>query len=225
MKRVIHDMEARPSEELLTGFEGLLGIYSPSCFVADAMERSGVMRSDIRPLSEHRTVGAAVTVRLSPGDLVDPLDALTVAAAGDVVVVDAGGETETSVWGGLMARLCIQKGIRGAVVDGAIRDTDEIGEVGFPIWSRSVIPRSTHSPFSQRLEPIEVNVTITCGGVTVRPGDVVLADEIGIVVVPLEEAGDVLRRANEQSEKEEATRKRIQEGKTVEEILAEFGRL
>jgi 3-hexulose-6-phosphate synthase/6-phospho-3-hexuloisomerase len=75
------------------------------------------------------------------------------------------------------------------------------------------------------MEPIEINVPITCGGVLVNPGDVILADEIGVVVVPQEEAGEILAKALEQAEKEEATRQRIKEGKTVEELLREFGRL
>jgi regulator of RNase E activity RraA len=153
------------------------------------------------------------------------LDALAVAQIGNVIVVDAAGETETSIWGGLMAGLCQQKGVVGAVVDGAIRDTDEIRSLGFPIFSRAIVPRSTHSPFSKRMEPIEVNVPIQCAGVLVAPGDVVLADEIGVVVVARSEAAEVLKRAQEQAAQEEATRQRIREGKTVEELLAEFGRL
>ena len=124
-----------------------------------------------------------------------------------------------------MAGLCQQKGVVGAVVDGAIRDTDEIKALDFPICTRAIVPRSTHSPYSGRMEPIEVNVPITCGGVLVNPGDIVLADEIGVVVVPQKEAGEVLERAREQAAQEEETRKRIKEGKTVEELLSEFGRL
>ena len=124
-----------------------------------------------------------------------------------------------------MAGLCQQKGVVGAVVDGAIRDTDEIKSLRFPIFSRAVVPRSTHSPYSKRMEPIEINVPIHCGGVVVFPGDLVLADEIGVVVVPRAEAGEVLRRAEVQAAQEEATRERIRQGKTVEQLLAEFGRL
>jgi 3-hexulose-6-phosphate synthase/6-phospho-3-hexuloisomerase len=225
MKRIIKEIKRRPSTEYVEGFHSLLKIYSPSCVVADSMERSGVMHSSIKPLVETRFVGVALTVKLYPGDLVDCLDALSVAQAGDVIVVDAGGETETSIWGGLMSGLCQQKGVVGAVVDGAIRDTDEIKALGFPICAKAVVPRSTHSPYSQRMEPIEINVPITCGGVLVNPGDVILADEIGVVVVPQEEAGEILAKALEQAEKEEATRQRIKEGKTVEELLREFGRL
>ena len=113
----------------------------------------------------------------------------------------------------------------GAVVDGAIRDIDEIRDLKFPIFSRAVVPRSTHSPYSGRLEPIEVNVPISCGGSLVDPGDMILADEIGVVAVPRAEAHDVLRRALAQADQEEATRQRIRAGKTVDELLAEFGRL
>ncbi len=225
MRRIINPPGKGPGPEILAGYEGLLKIMSPSCVVADSQERSGVLRSDIRPLFEARFVGTALTVHLYPGDLVDCLDALSVAQKGNVIMVDAAGETETSIWGGLMAGLCQQKGVVGAVVDGAIRDTDEIKSLRFPIFSRAIVPRSTHSPYSKRLEPIEVNVPIQCATVMVSPGDVVLADEIGVVVVPQKEAADVLRRAQDQAAQEEATRQRIRQGKTVEELLAEFGRL
>lgn len=225
MRRIINPPGEGPDREIVAGYEGLLGIMSPSCVVADCQERSGVLRSDIRPLFDSRFVGTALTVRLYPGDLVDCLDALSVARKGDVIIVDAAGETETSIWGGLMAGLCQQKGVVGAVVDGAIRDIDEIKSMGFPIFSKAIVPRSTHSPYSKRMEPIEVNVPIQCGGVLVSPGDLVLGDEIGVVVVPKDEAAEVLRKAQDQAAQEEATRQRIREGKTVEELLAEFGRL
>jgi regulator of RNase E activity RraA len=224
VRRVINPRTAA-DPELLTGFGALLERYSPSCMVSDVMERARTMHSAIELRVGERFVGSALTVRLAPGDLVDCLDALPVADAGDVIVVDAAGETETSIWGGLMAGLCRMKGVVGAVVDGGIRDVDEIADVGFSIASRSVVPRSTHSPYSGRLEPIEINVPITCGGCLVEPGDIVLVDEIGAVAVPRAEAADVLRRAEELAEREEATRRMIRAGRTVDELLAEFGRL
>jgi len=226
MRKIIQPMDRRPAPEIIDGFKELIKVYSPSCVVADAQERAGVMRSYIRPLTTNaRFVGPALTVRMEPGNQVDCLDALAVAQGGDVIVVDAAGETETSIWGGLMAGLCKMKGVVGAVVDGAIRDTDEIRDIGFHIFSKAIVPRSTHTPFSGRMEPLEVNVPIQCAGVVVRPGDLIVADEVGVTVVPLDQARDVLQRAREQAEKEEATRARIREGRTVEELLEEFGRL
>jgi len=226
MRKVILERQISPPLDVLQGFRDLLEVYSPSCVVADAQERAGVMRSYMRPLSTQiRFVGPALTVRLEPGNQVDCLDALSVAQEGDVIVVDAAGETETSIWGGLMSGLCKMKGVVGAVVDGAIRDTDETRDLGFFIFSKAVVPRSTHSPYSGRMEPIEINVPIQCAGVVVRPGDLVLGDEIGVVVIPLENAAEVLQKAREQADKEEKTRAKIREGKTVEQLLAEFGRL
>lgn len=224
MRRVINEA-VRPDPEIVEGFKSLLDRYSPSCFVSDVMERARTLHSSIKPVAGGRFAGPALTVRLYPGDLVDPLDALKVAGPGDVIVVDAAGETETSVWGGLMAGLCQMKGVAGAVVDGGVRDVDEVRDLGFCLVARAVVPRSTHSAYSSRLEPIEINVPITCGGSLVEPGDVILADEIGVVAVPREEAAAVLERAIEQADLEEATRERIRAGKTVDELLEEFGRL
>jgi regulator of RNase E activity RraA len=226
MRKIILERTTQPTAEVLEGFRRLLQVYSPSCVVADAQERAGVMRSDIKPVERKwRFVGPALTVRMEPGNQVDCLDALSVARQGDVIVVDAAGETETSIWGGLMAGLCKMKGVVGAVVDGAIRDTDEIRDLDFPILSKAIVPRSTHTPYSGRMEPIEINLPIQCAGVIVNPGDLIIADEIGVTVVPLGSAEEVLARAQEQAEKEELTREQIRQGKTVEQLLAEFGRL
>jgi len=225
MKKIINP-HPKVNQNLVNEFRKLRDVLSLSCVVADSMERDNVMCSEIKiRTSSEKFIGPALTVKLYPGDLVDCLGALKVAEPGDVIVVDAHGETETSTWGGMMSGLCKVKGVAGAVVDGAIRDTDETRLIGFPVASRAVVPRSTHSPYSKRMEPIEINVPIHCAGVLVRPGDIVIADEIGVVVVPIEDAPQVLERAKAQAEAEEKTRNRISQGKTVEELLAEFGRL
>lgn len=226
MRKIILERDRKPDPEVLQGFKDLLQIYSPSCVIADAQQRAGVLHSYIKPIDrEKRFAGVALTVRMEPGNQVDCLDALSVAQEDDVIVVDAAGETETSIWGGLMAGLCQMKGVVGAVVDGAIRDTDEIRDQGFPIFAKAIVPRSTHTPFSGRMEPIEINVPIQCAGVLVNPGDIVIGDEVGVTVVSLDSAREVLEAACKLAEAEERTRARIREGKTVEELLAEFGRL
>ena len=226
MRKIINQREKMPDPEVLQGFRELLKVYSPSCVVADAQERAGVMHSYIKPIDRKtRFAGPALTVRMEPGNQVDCLDALSVAQDGDVIVVDAAGETETSIWGGVMAGLCQMKGVVGAVVDGAIRDTDETRDLGFFIFSKAIVPRATHTITSGRMEPIEINVTIQCAGVVVNPGDIIIGDEVGVTVVPLENAPEILKKAQKQAEMEEQTRARIREGKTVEQLLEEFGRL
>ncbi len=226
MSKVIHERGPAPDPEILAGYQELLKIYSPSCVVADSQQRAGVMHSYIKPLDHTmRFVGPALTVQLEPGNQVDALDALKVAEAGDAIIVDAAGETETSIWGGLMSGLCKQKGVVGAVIDGSMRDTDETRDIGLPVFAKGIVPRSTHTPYSKRMEPITINGVIQCAGVVVKPGDIVLGDEIGVVVVPLENAADVLKAAQDLAENEEKTRALIKEGKTVDELLEIFGRL
>src|SRR5919198_4234243 len=106
MRRIVNEFE-RLDGALVAGFRELLTRYSPSCVVSDSMERARTLRSDIRPVVPGRFAGPALTVRLYPGDLVDPLDALKVAQAGDVVLVDAPGQRGTSAWGGLVAGMCL----------------------------------------------------------------------------------------------------------------------
>jgi regulator of RNase E activity RraA len=223
MLKQFHDFERRP--DLLKRFDALLPAYSITCIFADVMYRQNAMHSAIKPAFKAKAVGQAITVQLSGGDLVDPLKALEMGQPGDIIVVDAGGDTEVSVCGGLMGGLAKNRGIRGMIVDGAGRDIDELEDIGWPIWTRAITVRGTHTMFSQRKEELSINVPISCGGVIVRPGDFVVADTIGVAVVPLEKADELLTLAAEQAEREQKTREWVAQGKTVEDLLAKFGRI
>jgi 4-hydroxy-4-methyl-2-oxoglutarate aldolase len=223
MLKTFNDFERRP--DLLAQFDALMSSYSIACIFADVMYRQNVMHSSIKPAFKAKAVGQAVTVQLSGGDLVDPLRALEMGRQGDVIVVDAKGETETSVCGGLMGGLAKNRGIRAMVVDGAGRDVDELEDIQWPIWTRAITARGTHTMFSQRKEELSINVPIGCGGVVVNPGDFVVADTNAVVVVPLARAEEFLVLAREQAEREQKTRIWVNQGKTIEDLLAEFGRI
>jgi 4-hydroxy-4-methyl-2-oxoglutarate aldolase len=215
----------RPDAALIKRFKEVAKCYSASCVFADVQRRRGVMDSAIKPISNGTLVGAALTVKLSGGDLQDCLNALAIAQEDDVIVVEAAGETETSVWGGLMGGLCLQKGVKGAIIDGAGRDIDELRDLNFQLFTRSITARGTHTMYSGRKDEMQLNVPIQCGGTIVGPGDMIVADENGIAVVPNGELEEVLQLAKEQAEREEQTRQAITKGKTVDELLEEFGRL
>lgn len=215
----------RPDARLMEQVREVAKCYSASCVFADVQQRGGVMHSSMKPIFRGKVVGPALTVKLSPGDLQDPLLALHVARAGDVVVIDAGGETETSVFGGLMGSLFKNGGVHGAIIDGACRDTDELRDIDFLLFSRAVTARGTHTMFSGRKSDVQVNVPVSCGGVVVHPGDVIVADEIGVTVVPGADLERVLAAARDQAQREEATRQRIRQGRTFEQLLEEFGRI
>jgi 4-hydroxy-4-methyl-2-oxoglutarate aldolase len=223
MLKEFNDFDRRP--DLLVRFDQVVNCYSAAAVFADVQYRTGVMDSGIKPAFRAKITGQAVTVQLSKGDLVDPLKALEMGQPGDVIVVDAGGDPNTSVCGGLMGGLAQNHGIRGMIVDGAGRDTDELEDIGWPIWTRAITPRGTHTMFSGRKEELSINVPIACGGVTVNPGDFIVADLMGVVVIPLARAEAVVRLAAEQAEREEKTRAWVKQGKTVEDLLAEFGRI
>ncbi len=221
-------IEARPEidTDAVEMFRTLEPVMSLSCVVSDALERSGTMRTDIKPRgADKKIIGTALTVQLNAGDIVDCLEVFTVAQPGDVVVIDAFGETETSIWGGLMTGLARNAGIVGAVIDGSCRDTDEARFLEFAVSARACGPRQAHTAISGRREPISINVPISCGGVIVHPGDVVVADEIGVAVVPKGRIAEVYERARAIADNEEAMRNLILEGATFNDLLAKFGRI
>jgi len=223
MLKIYNSFSRRP--ELLALFDEVIGCYSATAVFADVQYRTGVMDSAIKPAFRAKITGQALTVQLSKGDLVDPLKALEMGQPGDVIVVDAGGDTNTSVCGGLMGGLAKNRGIRGMIIDGAGRDTDELEDIGWPIWTRAITPRGTHTMFSGRKEELSINVPIQCGGVVVNPGDFIVADLMGVTVVPIMKAAQIVADAREQIEREEKTRAWVSQGKTVDDLLAEFGRI
>jgi regulator of RNase E activity RraA len=223
MLKTFNEFDRRP--DLLVRFDALLPTYSIVAIFADVMYRQNIMHSSVKPAFKAKATGQAITVQLSGGDLVDPLRALEMGQPGDVIVVDAGGDTEVSVCGGLMGGLAQNRGIRAMIVDGAGRDIDELEDINWPIWTKAITPRGTHTMFSGRKEELSINVPIQCAGVVVNPGDFIVADTLGVCVVPIGKAEEMLTLAEEQADREAKTRVWVKQGKTVEDLLKEFGRI
>jgi len=225
MKYIVKERPA-VDEALVAPYRRMADVLSLSCVISDAMGRECTMDPEIKPrAADKKIIGPAITVKLTPGDIVDCLGVFEIARPGDVVVIEAFGEKFTSIWGGLMSGLARNAGIAGAVIDGSCRDTDEARMLGFPISSRYVGPRAAHTATSGRKEPIEFNVPVVCGGIIVNPGDLVVADEIGVAVVPREKLEEIYPLARKQADLEIRQREAILRGATAEELLREFGRI
>ncbi|MDF4251744.1 RraA family protein [Streptomyces sp. WMMB303] len=224
MQTVYNDL-VRPPRETVEAFREVLKEYSPSCLVTDARKRVGAIGGfhTVRP--EHKVVGPALTVNLSVDDLVDCMPVLARAEPGDIVVVACHGTPLTAMWGGLMSTLSLKAGITAGVVDGAVRDVDEIRDLDFPLWYRSTVPRPSPTAVHDRTEPVQVNVPVVVGGQVIRPGDLLVADENGIAVVPQAETDDVLAGTRLGIGKERTIREKIASGATVTALLEEFGHL
>ena len=178
--RIVTDLP-RPTPELVARYRGV-----PSSNAADAMGRFHFMDPGIVSRSGQPACGVAVTVSCRPGDNLMVHKALEVAEPGDVVVVTTNGNTTSAVIGELMCNSAVAARLGGIVVDGAIRDVSEITALSFPVFSRSVSPAGCDKDGLG-----EINVPIACGGTVVMPGDIVLGDEDGVVVVPRESAEEV----------------------------------
>ncbi|MEH6473981.1 MAG: RraA family protein [Halopseudomonas sp.] len=212
--------------DLVKKCQEMTSVLSVTAVFSDAQNREGVMDHEIKFRSVNKPfIGSALTVKLKPGDIVDCLPIFDIAQPGDVVVIDANGTPNTSVWGGLMAGLARAAGVVGTVIDGSARDTDEAKVLDYPLASRSVSPRAAHSAYTGRTAPIEINVPITCGGQIVHPGDLVVADELGVTVVPAGILEEVYTKAKELAANEEKVREEILAGATVEQLLSKFGRI
>ncbi|HET7603534.1 MAG TPA: RraA family protein [Gemmatimonadales bacterium] len=160
--------------------------------LSDAMNRAYTM-AGLHPayLPLGRIAGPAVTVSLPVGGINMLKMAMELTQAGDVLVVDVRGDTSAAMWGGNVSLGMRSRGVRGVIVDGAIRDVSQLRELGFPAWSRGVAAPAQNSSSPRG----EINVPIACGGVVVNPGDIVVADEDGIVVVAPSAADEVLDKA------------------------------
>jgi len=182
--------------------------------ITDAAHRKGAMVG-LRPVIARgaKMVGRAVTVRTADGDWAKPVEAIDVAKAGDVIVVDAHGGT-TAIWGELASWSSKVKGIAGVVVDGAIRDVPDILAMGFPAFARHTSPHAGEPKGHG-----EIGGDIVCGGQAVSTGDWIIGDESGVVVVPKERAVEIANRAVNVFETENRLREEIRRGSTLSKQL------
>ncbi|MDJ0275178.1 MAG: 4-carboxy-4-hydroxy-2-oxoadipate aldolase/oxaloacetate decarboxylase [Nitrososphaerota archaeon] len=210
MSSVVYRDFQRPPKEVVDAFREL---GASTVYESIGKEYRCVMDPAIKPIApDTKLVGPALTVHCYPGDNVTVHKAMTLAKQGDVLVIAAGGQIAV-MWGGLMSYQAMRQGIAGVVVDGSVRDVAEIRRMGFPVFARHVSPIG-----STKLHPGSINVPVICGGVLVRPGDLIVADDDGVVVVPREIINDVLERARQREQRERENRKLYDQGKTSYEI-------
>lgn len=185
-----------------------------TCNISDAFHKQGVMFGILPQSLQHRQrmVGRALTVQTTNGDWAKPVEAIDRAKEGDILVVDVGG-APVAVWGELATCSAMVMGVKGIVIDGAIRDIDDIRELKFPAFARTVAPCAG--------EPKGyggIGIEVTVGGQRVRTGDWIVGDESGIVVIPKEVAVEVANRALDVHERENRTREEINRGSTLSKV-------
>ncbi len=181
--------------------------------ISDAMHRKGAMHGILPVIPGAKIVGTAVTVQTFAGDWAKSVEAIDLARSGDVIVIYNGSET-IAPWGGLATLSCKIKGIEGVVIDGAVRDLDEIRALNYPIFASSVVPNAGEPKGMG-----EINAEISCGGQTVWPGDLIVGDDSGVVVIPKERAYEIARRAKEVKKTESRLYEEIRRGRTLSQVV------
>lgn len=195
--------------------------------VADAMDALGLRGATygIRPMwhTMGKVLGPVVTVRLTAAGLTKGkhhlgIKAIEAANPGDVILIDNGGRLDTSCWGGILANGAKLKGVNGLVVDGAVRDLDDCIEAGFNVYARGTVVATARG----RIMEESTNCMVQFGGVQVRPGDIAFGDKSGVVIVPQERIDDVINKAEQLFNKEEAMVAAMKSGKSAMEVDSEF---
>ena len=182
----------------------------PTPNIADNMNRLPCVDAGIKLMNTAnlKLAGVAFTVKTRPGDNLLIHKALDMAGPGDVIVVDAQGDMTNSLLGELICFYAMKRGINGMVIDGAIRDADTISELNFPMFARGVTPKGPYKD-----GPGEINVPISCGGQIVNPGDIIVGDYDGVVVISPKDAVELLEKTKATMAKEQDIVKQIEEGK------------
>jgi len=196
--------------------------YSPA-LVSDCYGHKNIMDPGIKPLNQNSYLcGSAITVDLPPGDNLMLHAALNLAEEGDVLVVNTKNDINSGIWGEIMTNAAMARGLAGLVLDGSCRDSHWIRESGWPLFSRGICARG-----SQKVGPGHVNLTITCGTVVVQPGDLIIGDCDGIMVLPAKDAVKVLPICAKKKEQEKKRVENIQAGEIkpiwLEPSLQKFG--
>lgn len=196
-------------DRVLEGFRA-----QASATVHEAMGRRGAMDPEIKPLDRSmKVVGRALTVKCHPGDNVMLVKAISMARKDDVIVLDMGGLRDIGPFGEVLATECKRRGMGGLVFNCCVRDSEEIIRMGLPVFSAGLCIRGT-----VKASLGTINHVITCGGQIVRPGDLILGDADGVVVVPAEEAEAVLAASETRVRKEEDIIRRLLAGESAFDI-------
>lgn len=198
-----------------------------TCAVSDALDSLALKGATwgIGPLWQcPRIVGRAVTMKIKPAGLQQPTQHLgtapiEAAKPGDIIAIDNGGQLQFSCWGGLLALSAKLKGVSGVVIDGACRDIDEARELSFPVYARGVVPMTARGRIMQE----SFNQEIQFGGVQCHPGDLIIADGSGVVIIPKEREADVVTAAEGIFQKEQEMAAGIRKGYSGLEMLEKLG--
>lgn len=207
----------RPDRALVEGFRGL-----STANIDDNMSRTAAISGGIRPLNRAPLLGTAFTVKVPAGDNLMLHKAMDLAEPGDVLVIDAGGYSGRAIIGELMTTYCKVRGLAGVVLDGCVRDCAALENMDFPVYARGASP---NGPYKNG--PGEINTPVQIGGVVVTPGDILVGDGDGVVVIHPGDAAQIIAQTKAVSAKEEALMKGILKGEYlrpwVDQKLTEIG--
>jgi RraA family protein len=192
----------RPSKELIEAFRDI-----PVANIADNMGRISCVDSYIKPFNKVRLLGTAFTVKAPLGDNLMFHKALDMAKPGDVIVVDGESDMNHALCGEIMMRYAMKKGIAGFLIDGCIRDAAALEDLEFSVYARGVNPKGPY-----KNGPGEINVPVNCGGQVVLPGDIIVGDSDGVVIIRPADAQDILEKAKAQNQNEMKTFEQIEKG-------------
>jgi 4-hydroxy-4-methyl-2-oxoglutarate aldolase len=183
---------------------GALGVAT----VHEAYGRAGLMKPYLRPVwTGAEAAGTAVTVLAHPGDNWMIHVAVEQCRPGDILVVGCSADNSDGMFGDLLATSLMARGVTGLVIDAGVRDAKSLREMGFPVWSKAISAKGT-----VKATPGSVNVPVVCAGIDVRPGDAVIADDDGVVVVRNKDASEVAAKGEKRHADEEAKRKQLASG-------------
>jgi 4-hydroxy-4-methyl-2-oxoglutarate aldolase len=229
VERIVAWQVPRPPREIiqeLLGYEGLTPTLSD---ILDSLGIAGAIPGSVlKPVLQGKKIaGPAVTLKYVPEPMTPAQsfhakakakladrDAYAVTEPGDVVVIDGGGRGDISAMGGLSTLVARKYGLAGNIVDAGVRDIQDIRGLDYPVWSRGITPITGKF----RFEALQINGPVVCAGVSVHPGDLVVADDTGVVIIPQGVMKDVIRLAIEASKKEERLIQVIEEGSSVEDM-------
>ena len=203
MRNVIVKNIAR-ADAATIGLLGQLGVAT----VDEAQGRTGLMHPSLRPIyPSARAAGSAVTVSCQAGDNLMVHAAMDVVQPGDMLVVTTRSPSTDGMFGDLLAESCRAHGVAGLIVDAGVRDVAEISAMNFPVWSKAICAQG-----SVKATAGSVNIDVVCAGALVHPGDVIVADQDGVVVIPRESAQEIAQLGEARRQREERSRERLRAG-------------